>query len=296
MTRQLFAKLKGKRGENKIVFTDKENLRKVDFFAIPEISEDKILQFDSERKIEDDEWFYIELDDEHREMVKPFANCSQNTADMNPVLANDYLSIEAVFKIHTEEEIRRIIFQKITSSSRIESKTFLSFGDHPEITEQKNSIIFSNKVDAYFDGRNKIYFRSFSTIRSLFNGIEDYYNEATDEEVQKITQNPMLKFAESIKIGVRNRKRIAAILADNNIRLDDMDFQNQVREYARRYPEIQLETNDDGKFIIDNDKHLESFLALVSGRYYISEITGEKMEAKATEKLINLIPNTGANE
>jgi len=286
MTTQLFAKLKGKKGENKIVFTDNENIQKLLFFSLDSIQEDKAIEFDTERKIESDEWFYIQIDEKHQDMIAPFKNCSQNTADINPILASDYSEVEALFKINNEKEKYEILFQKITSSNRIESKRFLLLGDHPEIVEQKNSIDFSGRIDAYYDGENKIYFKNFSTIRSLFDGIEDYYREATDEEVQKIIQNEMLDFRKNVKVGIRNRKRIAAILTDQNINLDDKKFQNKIRKYAEKYPEIRLE-NIKGKYIIKNDKDLEMFLALVSGRYYTSELTGEKMEAKEVEKLHN---------
>ncbi|MDR0580340.1 MAG: hypothetical protein LBG21_07050 [Campylobacteraceae bacterium] len=293
MATQLFVKLKGRRGENKVVFTDDENIQKVSFFALPIILPDKIIQFDAERKIEYDEWFYIEIDNEHSTMMDTFVNCSQNTADINTILADDYSKVETIFKIETtEDEKHQIIFQKITNANRIESKTLLLFvGDHPEIVKQDKSIDFSDRVDAYFDGENKIYFRNFSTIRSLFEGIEDYYREATDDEVQRITQNIMLQVNEGINVGVRNRKKIATILSDENIKLDDVNFQNKIREYAKKYPEISIETTQDGKYIINDNKDLEIFLALVGGRYYTSEITGEKMEAKAIEKLRTLTTN-----
>jgi len=296
MATQLFAKLKGKKGENKIIFTDEENLQKISFFSIPQIQDDKIIEFEAEKRIENDEWFYIIMNDEHREMITPYTNCSQNTADINTVLANDYLNIETIFRIDTENEEQKIIFQKITNSNRIKSKTFLSFGDHPEVIEQGRSIDFSNRIDAYFDGKNKIYFRNFSTIRSLFNGIEEYYKEATDDEVQKIIQNEMLQYAKDVNVGIRNRKRIAAILADENIKLNDSDFQNKIKQYANKYQEIPLTTNEDGKYIINNDKDLGTFLALVSGRYYTSEITGEKMEAKETTKLTNYTADKNNND
>jgi len=287
MTTQLFAKLKGKKGGNKIVFTDKEDIQKLSFFFPPIIQEDKAIEFDAERKIENDEWFYINIDEKHQNMIDPFTNCSQNTADINQILAADYSEVEALFKVNNENDKYEIIFQKITSSNRIESKRFLKLGDHPEIVEQKYSIDFSGRIDAYYDGEDKIYFRNFSTIRSLFIGIEDYYREATDEEVLKIKQNEMLNFYENFKIGIRNRKRIAAILTEPDINLEDKNFQNKIRKYAKNYPEIHLKINTEKKYIINNDKDLEIFLALVSGRYYTSELTGEKMEAKETVKLHN---------
>jgi len=288
---QLFAKLEGKKGENKIIFTDEENLQKIHFFSIPQIQKDKIIEFEAEKKIESDEWFYIIIDGEHREMITPYTDCSQNTADINTVLANDYQNIETIFRVDIENEEQKIVFQKITNSKRIQSKTFISFYDHPKVIEQKNSIDFAERIDAYFDGKDKIYFRNFSTIRSLFNGIEDYYREATNDEVKKIIQNEMLQCAKDVKVGIRNRKRIAAILSDESIKLDNQDFQNAIKQYANKYPEILLTTNEGEKYIINNDKDLGTFLALVSGRYYTSEITGEKMEAKETVKLTHMDKN-----
>lgn len=286
--KQLFAKIACKNDKHKIVFTSKEDIEKIAFFDVPDIDMDKTLEFSTENEgnIEEDEWFFIELDEEHKNMLLPYTENVNNTADMNPITAEDYMSVEAIYKIiNDEQKTIRIVFQKIMKSSKIENKHFLSFGEHPEICEQKNSIEIANRQDAYFNGYNRIYFKKFSSIRSFFDGIEDYYREATNDEVQKIKKCELIEICNDIKIGIRNLKKIATILNDENIKLDDKAFQNKLKDYADKYPEAGLKLNNNGKFDISNDKELGAFLSLASGRYYTSEMTGDKMEAHTTKKL-----------
>jgi hypothetical protein len=285
---QLFARIACKNDKHKIIFTSKNDIEKTGFFNVPDIEMDKTIEFNAEnaRNLEEDEWFFIELDDEHKSMIQPYVSSAASTADLNPITADDYMAVEAIYKvIKGESNTIEIIFQKITKTNKIVSKRFLLFGDHPEIQEQKNSIEFSTRQDAYFDGHNKIYFKKFSSIRSLFEGIEDYYREATDKEVKQIRNSKLLEISDGIKIGIRNRKKIATLLNDDSIKLDDKSFQDKLRKCASKYSEAGFKIDGNGKFIITNDRELGIFLSLAGGRFYTSEMTGDKMEAHEVSKL-----------
>lgn len=276
------AKQKGIRGSHELLFSDEQTMDQINaFYSEPEVTYP--IQFSPERKLEDDEWFYIELSDaDVRTMMSPYLEVGRSTADHNLVRTVDYKNIEAVYKITGN----KIIFSKIKDSYRIENKLILWLTEQPEIKEYEQGIEFSGTVDAYYDGEHKLYFKSYSTIRPLFPGIEKFFRAATDEEKEQFLSNDFFSVNEAnIKIGIASAKRIAAIWDDERIDLSNEETRNKIREYAQRYSEAQISFDDNGKLIISNNKDLSCTLKLLSGRYYTSEITGEKMEAHDASKL-----------
>lgn len=283
---RLYAKTNGKDGGHKIIFSSKAEIEQTDFFDIPDIDTGKLYEYNPEMNLEIDEWFYIDLDDEHMQCVEEYIINAADSVNINPIESSDYSKIIAIYKTFGIDKVS-FVLEKITNSSRITNRRFLNlFGDHPELIMQQSSIIFSGKVDAYFDGEKRIYFKSFSTIRSLFDGIEDYYREATQAEVEEFCACSILRVADHAtdKIGIRSLKRIAAIMVDPEINLKDDKFLQKLKTYACKYPESQLQL-EDGKIVINNEKDLSAFTMLASGRYYKSELTGEKMAATSATKL-----------
>lgn len=287
---KLLAKVSGKTGEHRVVFTSEDQMRLIKGFDVPDIDMERAIEFNPERKLESDEWFYIDLDDEHiADMIMPYIEAGASTADLNIVSSDDYTRIEVVYKIISptvENEKSLIIFQKITNGSQIANKRFLCFSSHePVLVQQRDSIEFTNRQDAFFDGHSRLFFKNFSSIRSFLPGIDDYYRLATDDEIISLKEAAPVSFLGEFKIGIRNRKRLAAIMNDGNIDLKSPSFQNKLRNYASRYSECGLVLGDDDKFKIQNDRELGAFLSLASGRYYTSETTDEKMEAKDATSL-----------
>lgn len=277
------AKQKGMRGTHELLFSDEQTMDRINaFYSEPEIIHP--VQFSPERKIEDDEWFYIDLSEEDiRTMISPYLEVGRSSADHNIVRTVDYKNIEAVYKITGN----KIIFSKIKDSYRIANKLVLWLAEQPEIKKYEHGIEFNGTVDAYYDGAGKLYFKSYSTIRPLFPGIEKFFRAATDEEKEQFLSNDFFSVNEAnIKIGIASAKRIAAILDDERIDLSNEETRNKIREYAQRYSEAQINFDENGKLIINNNKDLSCTLKLLSGRYYTSEITGEKMEAHDASKLI----------
>ncbi len=282
----LYARTTGRGGGHRIIFSDKESVEQTDFFGIPDIDADKLYEYDPEMLLEPDEWFYIDLDEDHLSCIGQYVNSVSNSVDINPIESDDYSKVIAVYKTFGIDSVS-FVLEKITNSSRVMSRRFLNlFGDHPELVMQRNSIVFSGRVDAYFDGKRRIYFKVFSTIRNLFDGIEDYYREATQAEVEEFCACSILQVADHAidKIGIRSLKRIAAIMADPEINLKDDKFLQKLKAYAHKYPESQLQLENE-KITINNEKDLNAFTMLAGGRYYKSELTGEKMAATSATKL-----------
>ncbi len=279
------AKLKGKRGAHQILMQDSE-LRAVDFYIKPNILE--ATKYNPDKKLDQDQWFYVEVDDMQKQsMLGTYLELPQSSADLNHARVDDYKDIEAVYKTLENNEI---IFTKITDSYKIENKILLKFHDteNAEITHQQNSIVFSGKADAYFDGEKKLYFRNYNTIRPLFPGIEDFFRAATHDEINKFLRNNFFDVDQNITpetVGQRAAKNIASILDDDGIDIESDTGKSKVLEYAANYPEAGVEVSEIDKIIIKDKKDLGKVISLLSSRYYTSEVTGKKMQSFGSTKI-----------
>lgn len=112
-----------------------------------------------------------------------------------------YRKIAYVISVQEDEDGNEIyIFQNVTSSLLLSKQKFISFGTFPDIavagftnTDQaslvnnENILVLKELPDCYYvKAEDKLYFRNLSSITSIFEGINELYNEATDDEVQTI--------------------------------------------------------------------------------------------------------------
>ena len=149
-----------------------DNTDDISELVAPEIDPENSREFDPEIKLEHEEWFYIEIDDEHMSMVKEYGDKFSSTVSLNDVTEEEFSKIDLIFR---KVENDGLVFQKITKSKRMVDKSILKWRRRKaERTIIENGIELKSENDAYFDGNNKLYFRSFRTIHSLFKGIDDY--------------------------------------------------------------------------------------------------------------------------
>lgn len=284
---RLFAGFAMKRGKRpvRVVLDDPETMARVaDIFQAPQIGEPQLVAFRPERTVEADEWFYLELGEEDLAvMIGPYRDSLAHSAGANQLTGEDYQQVESLFMNTTDGGL---VFSKITPSLRLEDKKFIGFGTgHPELIQHQRSLEFTGRVDAYWRG-DRLYFKNYSTIRPLFSGIEKYFRAASDEEKTAFLAHEFFAVGkDEIKIGLRAAKRIAAILDDQNIDLNDRAAQHKITAYAERYPQAGIVITPERKLEITTPHQLSSVLSLLSGRYYTSELTGEKMEAREAWRL-----------
>lgn len=253
-------------------------------FKQPVIDEARIYKFKAGVKLENDEWTYLDLDDEDiKGMIHPYLENVRNTVKNVIVGPDDYRKIDVIYKNINEDSA---IFYKITNSLRLENRGLLLLGNtHPTLQTYEQAIDFSGRVDAYYV-KKRLYFKNYSTIRPLFPGIEKYFRSATRAEQNKFLGNDFFDVQDAdMVIGIRAAKHIATILDDSRIKLNDKETQEKIKQYALKYEEAGVAFNDEGKIKIGKSKDLNNVLSLLSGRYYTSEITGDKMEAREVQKL-----------
>lgn len=278
----LFAKIKGTRNipaQHRILASDKESLEQFDFYVIPNIIHK--FKFNPDRKLEPNEWYFIELDqDQVGTMLNPYILNEESSADLNKTVQSDYDLIEVVYKV----EESRAIFTKITDGYRVKNRTILKLHDleQVQVIQEHDSILFDGEVHAYFDGANKLYFKNFGKIRSLFPGIDQFYREATREEKLRFLSNDMFEVEDidSIEIGQRDSARIALALNDEIIDFDNPAKKDKIIASARNYSDItKLDISDEDKISLKDSNDVKHTLNVIFSRYYISEITGLKMES-----------------
>ena len=249
----------------------------------PTITSENSREFDPEAKLEHVDWFYIEIDDDHMPMVKEHGDKFLSTVSLNDVTEEEFSKIDLIFRKVGNDEL---VFQKITQSKRMVDKSILKWLPNigkPERTIIDNGIELKSEIDAYFDGNDKLYFKNFRTIHSLFKGIDDYYRIASQAEVNELKRIDLVSFSDfEIK---SNNLKMVAILKDDEIDLSNTSIISTLLTSYEQYPEQDFKVSE-GKFIIDTNKRLTSFLKLALGRLYTNPITSYQMEASSARRLV----------
>lgn len=262
------------------IYRKLDNTDDISELVAPEIDSENSIEFNPELRLETGDWFYIEIDDEHMSMIKEYEDKFLNTAGLNDVNEEEFSKIDLIFR---KVENDGLVFQKITKSRRMVDKSILKWRyRRAERTIIEKGIELKSENDAYFDGNNKLYFRSFRTIHSLFKGIDDYYRIASLAEVDELKRIDLVTFSDfEIK---SNNLKMVAILKDDEIDLSDTSIISTLLTSYEQYPEQDFKVSE-GKFIIDTNKRLTSFLKLALGRLYTNPITSHQMEASSARRL-----------
>lgn len=264
------------------IYRKLDNTDDISELVAPEIDPENSIEFNPELRLETDDWFYIEIDDEHMSMIKEYEDKFLNTAGLNDVNEAEFSKIDLIFR---KVDNDGLVFQKITQSKRLVDKSILKWRyRRAERTIIEKGIELKSENDAYFDGNNKLYFRSFRTIHSLFKGIDDYYRIASLAEVDEFKEFNLVSFVSDFKIKTNNLKMLA-ILKDDEIDLSNTTIISTLLTSYEQYPEQDFKVLE-GKFIIDTNKQLTSFLKLALGRLYTNLITKHKMEASSARRLV----------
>lgn len=292
MIKRFMAKLKD--NDHVIVFDQQNNnLQKVErLYQLPQIENE--IEFDPDHKLENDEWYFVALSGEQKNtMINPYFEILDNSAEFNQMVQGQYSQI-AVFYLcskTTTTTAEQVIFTKVTSKHQIRSRNWIEWEDGPELKKQTKTVDFTAKVDALWNG-TKLYFRSFSTIKSLFPGIEEFYRTATEDEKNTFLQKEFFECTQDIskiKVGERNLRRIAAIIDDENIDLSNHETRSKYVDYANQFQEYDFKINDTGQFQLANNKDISDVLKVLEQNLYIAPVTGEKREAGYSKKISQLV-------
>lgn len=286
MNNILIAQLKDK---ETIIFKDwEEDLTKyknnLNLGEFESFSEEKIFKFDVNYRLDNDEIFYIELDDNDIiEMIDPFLKVIKSTWDFNLIIENEYKKIISLCFIEKKENLYNIFFSRVYPRNYIMKKTLLWFWDNwPIISEENNKIDFSSLSDAFWDSKNKkLFFKKYETIKPIFKWIEKFYRSASEEEIDNFLEKDFFSINDDFdkkKMWERLYKNIADIIDNRDIDFSNIETRTQYNKYAKEFLWDNVSINDDWKFEIKKNKDLTNIVKLLQWHYYLDYITEEKKE------------------
>lgn len=273
--------------------TDEQIKKVARKLVAPRIDREKVKAFDvREGKLTDDEWFGLPVLGEDEILITPYIEAAMLPLDDKRIEELDLGQVRALALVTTDGVAREstIIISKVTKANIFDRKTLLEFGVHGiAVEERTRGIELPDEVHAYYK-EGKLFFKSFAYFAALFPGADKFYREATDEEVNQFCSLEMFLLGEEFDantIGRRQRKQIALSLplmpdfSDDQVR---KDLANYARDYLS--PEDTERMVHGDRFSIDTLKDLGHIFHLVFGDYYTHGLTGEKMIARRSEKLV----------
>ena len=278
--KKLFAKLKN--DQHVVVAADVEGSPFADLFKTPNVV--TAIPFEVEdRTLIDGEWYFVVLTEEQKEeMLGGYASESSGMV-MDAITADNYPEVNCIYLVSGEEKL----FTKITSRHMAKSQKYLAFDGTPRVVEQGDTLLLSGEVDAYWTG-TRLYFKKFTYVRSLFPGIQKIYKEMTESETNAFLSSALFELRSEMSsdfIGLRNRKRIAALVEGKAIDLQDMNTCGKYLEYATQY-NLDLEI-ENGKISLIDNSDIAKVMSLFGESFYTTEITGEKREIRTSRKLVS---------
>lgn len=265
----LLAKTKGRNADFFKVISNEE------IFDLPD-DLDNPKEYDSDYKLEDDEWFAIE-DFSEKNYCIDFLNRRFVSTDYDQIARADYGNISYLCAYQSGI----YYFQKVGTRQFI-SKKLLSLNSL-SITENEPIIIINDYADAIYNkDEDVLYFKNLPTISTIFIGIDTLYKEATQEDTEQFLQEDFIKLgdnytAENVKKA--NRKRIA--MAMETISHFNQQEKSTIFSYIREYCEDLDFDENDSNFTIDNEEDLKKLLYGIEQRYYTTRIGGEKRLANS---------------
>lgn len=252
-----------------------------DIYSEPDLSPEKVFLFDPDRKLEHDEWYYIEFNKEQKERtINPFFYLLESSVSSNNIKSEDYSDVRSIFLALKDWENEKIFLTRIFPRYYTMSKKIIKWSSWPALESQSSSIDFNWSLDAFCDW-NKLYFKSYPVIKPIFEWIEEFYRVATEEEKKEFLQKDFFEIDDYTKIKVwpRNLRRIAAVL--NIINWDDIDTRKKYIDYANQYPKVWVEISND-KMKLEHNKDVSNVLSILEERVYTTPITWVDKEAAST--------------
>lgn len=270
----LLARTKGKKGKLYKV------LSKQDIYSLPD-NLDNTVVFDSNYKLEDDEWFAIANFSEE-EYCLDFLKNKFVSAEYVQIPKSEFTKMEFLCAYQSGV----FYFQKVSSSQIIRRKYF-SISDDPVLRDQEPIVIINSMPDAIFVKDNDtLYFKKLTSITTIFKGIYKLYKEATQEETEEFLKNDFINLlddysADSVKKA--NRKRIA--MAMETLQKFSPKEKKNIFLYIREYCEDLDYDEEKGEFNISKEDELKKLLFGIEERYYTTKQGKEKRLANSVTKL-----------
>lgn len=263
--------------------------RNIDFFKV--ISNEVIfelpadlenpIEYNSDYKLEEDEWFAIE-EFSGKEYFIDFLTRRFISTDYNQIAVADYGKIDYLCSYQSGV----YYFQKL-SLSQIIRKKYFSFSEAPTLVENEPLIVIDNYPDAiYVKSDDILYFKKLTAITGIFKGIDQLYQEATQEETEEFLEYDFILLDNDYsadKVKKANRKRIA--MAMETLQQFTSAQKQDIFTYIREYCEDLVFDENDENFTISGEEELKKLLYGIEQRYYTTRQGGERRLANSITPL-----------
>ncbi len=270
----LFAKLRGRGGSFCKVISDNTI-----FNDIPDFSNSR--GYNDEVKLQDDEWFVVE-EFATKDYAPQIVRNDFDAAAWSQIVRADYTKIDYLVSVQNNHNL--FLFQNITASTVLKRQSFVSMDEQPSLLNTDHLVVIHETPDAYYvKDADKLYFKRLSAITTIFSGINELYNEATDAEVDRTLQLDILNVdanftKDNVKTANRRKIREAMDAYDNFTE----DQKQALTGYFQRYcPNLFVA----GKVKIDDEKSLTQFLNGINQRFYTTEISNQQRVALSVDNL-----------
>lgn len=232
---------------------------------------------------EEDEIFFIKLDNEEENFIAPFLKLEEQQENIN-----NFNYLEDVNKINNifYKMSDKIFFKRIFNKNFIVKKTMIFFDSKLKMCD-KLLIINNEEIDAIYDiNEKKLYFKIFKKIAPIFDGIEKFYREATKNDWDNFKNNSILDCSNLKQTNSKIvLKKIAAIEDGNMLKnITTEDLYNKIKDIDSNLNllKFNLEKN---KIIIENNKDISVLYDILNDRYYRGPINNKAMYANSNRKL-----------
>jgi len=241
-----------------------------------------IKEYDTNYKLEDDEWFGIENFSQTPYSI-PLLNQDFNTAEHHQIGLSQYNLVKYFCAYQDEDDF---CFQKFIYSNIIKKRWF-TLNNEPKIKVDEPILILKTVPDAiYRKSTDTLYFKNLSDIKSIFPDVIELYREATDEETEQFLNSDFIVLNggfDKTKVNTANRKRIA--MAMETLAKLEEEHKIQIHQYIREYcPELEF-SDEKNQFTIENEEHLKNLIFGIEQRFYTTRVGAERRLANSISKL-----------
>ena len=273
----LFVKTKGRQGTFRKVLSNQT--------VYSDISEfDDKRPYNDELNLRDGQWFVLEQFSQ-KDYAPALVTEVFNSAVWSQISRADYDKIDYIVSVQNDGNL--LIFQNVTTRLIYKRQSLLSLDEQPSLINKDYTLVINTNADAYYvRDIDSLFFKRLSNITSIFPGINELYNEATDAEVDSSFRLSMLHVNPNFtrnKVKTANRRKIKEALDMYNNYTAEQKI--QLPTYLQKYCADLIYDEQEGKFEISTEKTLSLLLNGLCQRYYTTEISNEKKVALATEEV-----------
>jgi hypothetical protein len=241
-----------------------------------------IKDYDSNYKLEDDEWFGIQNFSNTIYSI-PLLTQDFNSAELHQIGNPEYKKVKYFCSYQDEDDY---CFQKFVYSNII-SKKWISLNGEPVIKVNEPILILKPVPDAiYRKSTDTLYFKNLSDTKSIFPEIIELYKEATDEETEDFLNSDFINLNDGFdktRVNTANRKRISMAI-ETLAKLED-EHKTQIHNYIKGYcPELDF-SEEENTFNVGSEEHLKNLIFGIEQRFYTTIVGSERRLANSISKL-----------